>query len=120
MDRVLKFGNHEIGMRATALTPRLYRQKTGGDLMQDLVVLGEAVKRVSRTTKSQAEQLSVIELEKFENVAYIMAKQYDAGIPDTIEAWLDEFEVFSIYEVLPQILQLWQSSTATTAIPKKK
>ena len=52
--------------------------------------------------------------------AYIMARQYDANIPDTPEGWLDGFETFSIYEVLPAILELWAINAQTTAKSKKK
>ena len=65
-------------------------------------------------------QLDVTDLEIFENAAYIMARQYDANIPDTPEGWLDGFETFSIYEVLPAILELWAINAQTTAKSKKK
>ena len=65
-------------------------------------------------------QLSALDLEIFENAAYVMAKQYDANLPNSPEEWLDEFETFSIYEILPAILELWQLNSATTAKPKKK
>ena len=42
-----------------------------------------------------------------ENIAYIMAKHADSSIPDSPEEWLDEFSTFSIYQVLPKIIELW-------------
>ena len=58
---------------------------------------------------------------EFENVAYIMAKHADKdAVPSSVEEWLDSFEVFSIYQVLPEILTLWNLNTLTTAKPKKK
>ena len=36
-----------------------------------------------------------------------MAKHADPSIPDTPEEWLDGFNAFSIYQVLPQIIELW-------------
>ena len=35
----------------------------------------------------------------------------DHSIPGTIDDWLDEFEMFSIYQVLPEILELWGANT---------
>ena len=55
----------------------------------------------------------------FENVAYIMAYHADNSIPSTIEEWLDQFDMFSIYEVLPQILELWGDNVATDIKAKK-
>ena len=63
--------------------------------------------------------LAVESLEIFENVAYIMAFQADRTIPDTIDAWLDQFEMFSIYEVLGELVQLWGDNLFTSANAKK-
>ena len=57
----------------------------------------------------------------FENVAYMMAKHADQSIPSSPNDWLDSFDgVFSIYEVLPVILDMWKLTNATASIPKKK
>ena len=61
-----------------------------------------------------------MDLEIFENAAFVMARQYDQTIPDTPEEWLEGFSVFSIYEILPEILALWQMNQQTTSTPKKK
>lgn len=66
-------------------------------------------------------QLDVMDLEIFENVAYIMARQFDPTLPNTAEEWLDGIDgIFSIYEVLPQLLELWKLNQQTTSVPKKK
>ncbi|MFH6891531.1 hypothetical protein ACHEUQ_03005 [Alloscardovia omnicolens] len=46
-------------------------------------------------------------LEIFKNVAYIMAYHADKSIPSSIDDWLEDFEMFSVYEILPEILELW-------------
>ena len=56
----------------------------------------------------------------FENIAYVMAKDADTSIPDTPEEWLDGFNTFSIYQVLPQIIELWGLNTQTEVQAKKK
>ena len=55
----------------------------------------------------------------FENVAYVMAYHADPSIPKTIDEWLDQFEMFSIYQVLPQILELWGDNLMTDVAAKK-
>ena len=52
-------------------------------------------------------------LEMFENIAFIMAKHADASIPDTPEEWMDQFNTFSIYQVLPQLIELWGLNVKT-------
>ena len=58
-------------------------------------------------------------VEIFENVAYIMAYHADPTIPGTIDEWLDQFEMFSIYQVLPEILELWGTNLQTQVDAKK-
>ena len=60
------------------------------------------------------------DLEIFENVAYIMAYHADNSIPQDINDWLDQFDMFSIYEVLPQILELWGDNMLTDVTAKKE
>ena len=54
------------------------------------------------------------------NVAYVMAWQYDNTIPSDPDEWLDQFEMFSIYMILPQIIELWGLNTEQLEKPKKK
>ena len=48
-----------------------------------------------------------------------MALHADKSIPSTIDEWLDQFEMFSIYEILPEILELWGSNLFTDAKSQK-
>ena len=59
-------------------------------------------------------------LEIFENTAYVMAKQADPDVPDTPDEWLEGFDMFSIYEILPQIVALWGVNMQITTESKKK
>lgn len=126
MEKMVKIDGKEVGFRATALTPRIYRHKIGRDMIQDLNKLQGAYNKAMRLPDEVTDdeikkaQLSALDLEIFENAAYVMAKQYDANLPNSPEEWLDGFETFSIYEILPAILELWQLNSATTAKPKKK
>ena len=51
--------------------------------------------------------LDTFSLELFENTAWLMAKHQSPDVPDNPEDWLDQFNTFSIYEILPQIIELW-------------
>ena len=126
MDKIITIDGREVGFRATALTPRLYRHKIGRDIIQDLNSLRKAYAKAANLPDDAAEeekreaQLSVLDLEIFENAAWVMARQYDANVPGSPEEWLDGFATFSIYEILPGILELWALNERTTATPKKK
>lgn len=126
MDKIITIDGKKVGFRATALTPRLYRYKVGRDIIRDLNQLRKSYKKAAKLSENATEeerqdaQLSILDLEIFENVAHIMARQYDPSTPDTPEEWLDDFKFFSIYEILPQILELWDLNQKTTSKPKKK
>lgn len=55
-------------------------------------------------------------LDFFEDISCIMAKHADPQkVPDT----LDEFNIFSIYQVLPEIIDLWGLNVETQVEAKK-
>ena len=58
-------------------------------------------------------------LEMFENIAFVMAKHADASVPNTPKEWLDGFNTFSIYQVLPQLIELWRLNVKTDIESKK-
>jgi len=71
--------------------------------------------------KTDGEQLSAFDLEMFENVAFLLAKHADPdNVPSDPDEWLEQFSMFSITEILPQILELWGFNMQTMSIPKKK
>jgi len=49
----------------------------------------------------------------------VMAKHADSTIPDTPEEWLDEFNTFSIYQVLPKLIELLGLNVQTDVTAKK-
>lgn len=127
MERTVEIDGKTVRMRASALIPRLYRFKFGRDLVSDMNQLRKSWKRVQElpadATEEQRQdaQLDAADLTIFENVAYLMAKNAGEPLPDTPEEWLDGMDgVFSVYEVLPAILELWGQNLATTSTPKKK
>lgn len=104
-----------VKFRASATIPRLYRVKFKRDIFKDLSKLESAYNKKATEDGSFA----IDDLEIFENVAYIMAYHADHSIPDDIDEWLDQFEMFSIYEILPEILTLWGSNLVTDVESKK-
>lgn len=127
IEREITIEGKRMKMRASALVPRLYRAKFGRDMIRDLRQLAKAYEKArnlpdNATDEEREEaQLSIMDLEIFENLAWIMLRHAGEPIPETPEDWLDSMDgVFSIYEVMPTILQLWKASEKTTSFPKKK
>jgi hypothetical protein len=106
----------EVPFKASAAVPRLYRLKFGHDIYKDFAALQ---KSVSEGDEENSE-LTIESLEVFENIAYIMAKHADPeNVPDNPDDWLEAFNTFSIYEVLPQLIELWGLNVETQAESKK-
>lgn len=117
MDREVTIDGKQIKFRATARTPRLYRGIIGRDMIADMNKLMKAYDR----KKKGEDELDIIDLQIFEDVAYIMARQASPDMKEkTADEWLDTFDMFSIYEVLPHILELWAINTVQTSQSKKK
>lgn len=56
----------------------------------------------------------------FENIAYVMAQHADPeNVPPDIMDWLEQFNTFSIYQILPAILELWNMNEETKSQAKK-
>ena len=105
----------DVPFKASAAVPRLYRLKFRRDIYQDFAALQKSVGE--NTEKSSA--LDIESLEVFENIAYIMAKHADAAIPASPDEWLEQFNTFSIYEILPQLIDLWGLNVETQVQSKK-
>ena len=96
--------------------PRLYRIKFQRDIYKDFAALQTSVQEGDEEEST----LDIESLEVFENIAYIMAKHADPeNVPDNPDDWLEQFNTFSIYEVLPQLIELWGLNTATQIKSKK-
>lgn len=114
--REIEICGKNVPFRSSATVPRLYRAKFKRDIFKDLSKLEASYKG----KKNDGAEFQIEDLEIFENVAYIMAYHADNSIPSTIEEWLDQFDMFSIYEVLPQILELWGDNMMTEVKAKKE
>ena len=106
----------EVPFKASAAVPRLYRLKFGRDIYKDFASLQTNVEEED----AEKSGLDIESLEVFENIAFIMAKHADPdNVPDNPDDFLEQFNTFSIYEILPQLIELWGLNTATQIESKK-
>ena len=115
MVKELLIDGKQVLFKASAAIPRIYRIKFGRDIYKDLRELEKTV----GDNKEEASNLDTFSLEMFENIAYVMAKHADPSVPNSPEEWLDEFNTFSIYQILPQIIELWGLNVQTEIQSKK-
>ena len=77
-------------------------------------------KQIKKNKGRDESDLPIESLEMFENIAYVMHKHGDKNQPDDIDEWLDQFETFDIYEILPEILTMWNIENSQLSESKKK
>ena len=115
MTQTIETDGQPVKFRASAAIPRIYRMRFHRDIYRDLADLEKSLGNQDEGSSN----LDLFSLEMFENIAFIMAKHADASIPDTPEEWLDNFNTFSIYQVLPKLIELWGLNVQTTVQSKK-
>ena len=60
------------------------------------------------------------ELEMFEDLAWLMARHADpTNVPDSPEEFMDQFNTFSIYQILPLLIELWGLNVQTEVESRK-
>ena len=128
MTKTAIIGGKEYRMRASALTPRLYRSFFKRDIIRDMQGLITVYNKVLTVQKDEnatkeavdAASMELLEhLEVFENTAWIFCKEAGEDVKNSPEEWLDSIDgLFSIYEAMPVIIELWTDQQITTAKPK--
>lgn len=123
----------QILFKASAFSPILFnRLFKGRDFLREITALK------TRSDEMQADEDGAVELSLddyifFADLAYLFAyqgvspgtshttpeqKEWLKQWPDPYE-WLDQFGTFSIYTILPEIIDLWYSQDMTKAVAKK-
>lgn len=133
MKKIITISGIECKFKSSAAIPRIYRLKFGRDIFVDMQKMKKEVdaqERIHKEERKKAEaagleydEVSTIPvemLETFENIAFLMHRHGDPEQPSDIDAWLEQFETFDIYTVLPEILELWGLENKQLSIPKKE
>ena len=113
--RKVEIDGKQVPFKASAAIPRIYRMKFQRDIYKDLKALEKSV----GDNKEEQSNLDMFSLEMFENIAFVMAKHADPAIQNSPEEWMDGFNTFSIYQVLPQLIELWGLNVQTDVESKK-
>ncbi len=118
--KMVEIDGKTIEFKASAAVPRIYRLKFHRDLFIDLQKLAKSVDTKGKKSDKPKSEIPIEDLEMFENIAYIMAQHANPKeVPSDIMEWLEEFDTFSIYQILPAILELWKINAQTQSIAKK-
>ena len=132
MTKEILIDGRPVSFRASAGIPRMYRMIFRRDVFADMMLLAQDIQNKSGLSNkaegySPCEMVAVVSnlsadsLTVFENIVYVMAKHADPqNVPGTPDEWLEQFEILSIYDVLPEIMELWAMNAQTISDSKKK
>lgn len=122
----IEIDGKDVVFAASAAIPRIYRIQFKRDIFQDMTKIEKSVKKSQDKQKEKQvseSDIPIEDLEMFENVAFVMAKhaaqKKGQDFPDNVYDWLDQFNTFSIYTILPEIVKLWNLNQQTQVEPKK-
>lgn len=123
MKKTLMINGIECNFKSSAAIPRMYRLKFGRDIFVDMQKLKKQVEmseKLKEETGEEYSSLPINSLEMFENIAFLMHKHGDSSQPSEIDEWLEQFDTFSIYEILPEILEMWGIENKQMSTAKKE
>ena len=136
MRKTITISGIQCEMKSSAAIPRMYRLKFKRDIFVDMQKIAKQIEvqnKLKEELRKQAEEngeefdesefesgLPVESLEIFENIAFLMHKHGDPSQPKEIDEWLDQFDMFDIYKVFPEILKMWNIENKQMSTPKKR
>lgn len=122
----IEIDGKDVVFAASAAIPRIYRIQFKRDIFQDMAKIEKSVKKSQDKQKENEvseSDIPIEDLEMFENVAFVMAKhaaqKKGQDFPENVYDWLDQFNTFSIYTILPEIVKLWNLNQQTQVESKK-
>jgi len=115
MLKTVQIGDKEVLFKSSGAIPHIYRRRFGRDIFIDMDQLQKNIK-----AQKGGAVLPPESLEMFECLAYCFAKHADPSVPEEIEDWLSQFEILDIYNILPELIDMWKTENKTTSSLKKK
>ena len=98
MEKVIEIDGQKIPFKATGGTARRYRLHFGRDLIQDFYRMGK--------TSGGAADFENVDIQVFENMAWVMAKTADPELPP-VDEWLEGFQPLSLIGAMEEILMVF-------------
>jgi len=111
MEKTILIDGKDVRFKSTAATPLRYKAQFGKDLFSEVVKLNQLGKLKLKNDEDEPnyEAFALIDFEVFYNIIWSLAKSADTSIPEPI-AWLDKFEEFPMFEILPELQDLMAHS----------
>lgn len=110
MEKTIVIDNKQVRFKSTAATPLRYKAQFGKDFFVDILKLG-GIEGLN-SDNIDTNKIDKLDFEVFYNIIWVLAKTADKTIPEPI-AWLDEFDEFPLFEIIPELQDLILGSIKT-------
>ena len=105
MEKTIEIDNKKVSFKSTAATPLRYKAQFGKDFFVDIM-------KLSSLDGLNSKKIDKLDFDVFYNIIWVLAKTANKKIPDPI-TWLDEFEEFPLFDIIPELQDLILSSMQT-------
>lgn len=110
MEKTIEIDNKNIRFKSTAATPLRYKAQFGKDFFVDIMKLSSIEGLNSK--KFNLKKIDKLDFEVFYNIIWVLAKTANKTIPEPM-TWLDGFEKFPLFEIIPELQDLILASIET-------
>lgn len=110
MEKTIEIDNKNISFKSTAATPLRYKAQFGKDFFVDVIKLSSL--KGLNSKKIDLNKIDKLDFDVFYNIIWVLAKTADKTIPEPM-AWLDGFEQFPLFEIIPELQDLILASIET-------
>lgn len=103
MEKTIEIDGKQVKFKSTAATPLRYKAQFGKDYFLEILKM-EGLSKLKKS-KNNEKALELIDFDTFYNIIWVLAKTADNNIPEPLE-WLDTFEEFPLFEIIPQLQEM--------------
>lgn len=123
MEKTIVIDGKQVRLKSTVATVKRYKAQFRRDLFADMMALGAIGTFTPQDGSQPSIDLSNVDLKKIDfeviyDLVWLYAKTADPNLPDPI-TWLDGFEEFPIYEIIPEINDMIQSTMGAKKTKRK-
>lgn len=109
MEKTIEIDGQKIRFKSTGATPLRYKAQFGKDYFAELLKMNKLKDFDKDSDEPDYEALQNLDLEVFYNICWSLAKTADKSISEPLE-WLDGFEEFPLFDILPELQDLFAQS----------
>lgn len=109
MTKIIKIDGREVEFKSTGAFLLRYKAQFGRDALKDVYKLQDALDK-----DGNLENIDMVDLEIFYNMAFTLAKVADKSIPNDPMDWLDTFSEFPLMDIMPSLIDMMILSFAAT------